>query len=117
MERRLRLRRPEDFERIRRQGRQYHHRLMFLSVMPNGLAVNRYGIVTSKRLGKAVARNRVRRRLREILRLLHPRLQSGYDIVIVARPAVAGQPFGAIQRIIDELCQQAGLLRVESDLT
>jgi ribonuclease P protein component len=115
MERRLRLRRSEDFERIRRQGRKYNHPLMMISVLPNGLMYNRYGIVTGKQLGKAVARNRVRRLIRAALQVAHPDLAAGYDVVIVARPALVGQPFEVVQRIMMELTARAGLILAESD--
>ncbi|MAS34622.1 MAG: ribonuclease P protein component [Anaerolineaceae bacterium] len=115
MERRLRLRAPADFERMRRQGRKFQHALFMLSVLPNDLAHNRYGIVTSKRIGKAVVRNRSRRLLREVLRSFHPDLKPGYDVVVIARPAIVGQPFWAVQRIMNELIAQAGLLKLESD--
>lgn len=80
----------------------------------NGTDHNRYGIITGKALGKAVVRNRVRRLLREAIRSLHPHLQSGHDVVIIARRPLVGQPFADIQRIVRMQLQQAGLL-VESD--
>ena len=115
MERRLRLRRSDDFERMRRQGRKFNHSLMMFSILPNGLMHNRYGVVTSKQLGKAVARNRVRRLIRAALQSLHTDLTAGYDVVIVARPAVVGQPFEVVQRIMMELATRAGLASAESD--
>ncbi len=87
-----------------------------LNVVINGLDHNRYGFITSKRLGNAVTRNRVRRQLRAAMRSLHSQLQPGYDIVIVARPAIVEQPYSTIQRIIQELAHQSGLMRMESDL-
>jgi ribonuclease P protein component len=117
MERRLRLRRSQDFLRLRQQGHSSGHRMLAFNYMANGLPNNRYGFITSKRLGNAVTRNRVRRILREVVRSLHPHLNTGYDIVIVARPAIVGQPLTVIQRIITEKAHQAGLLSsVESDL-
>ena len=110
MERRLRLRRSEDYARLRREGRRYQHIALVLSLAENNLAHNRYGFVTSKRVGKAVARNRVRRLLRETLRSLHPHLRYGYDVVIVARSGIVGQPVADIQRIVEKLAQQAGLM-------
>jgi hypothetical protein len=62
----LRLRRRKDFDVVFQEG-QVPNRLVLRSV-PNQLPHNRYGFVTSKRVGKAVVRNRVRRRLREAIR-------------------------------------------------
>lgn len=117
MERRLRLRQSQDFVRIRQQGRKYSQQTIMLSILPNGSGCNRYGIVTSRRLGKAVVRNRVRRLIREVLRALHSDLRQGYDVVIVARPAIAGQPYSSVRRIIEQLLVQSGMLPPESDQT
>ena len=75
MQRRLRLRRKDDFARLRQHGRVWRHHMLILSVTPNGLTHNRYGFVTSKHLGKAVVRNRTRRLLRE----------TSHKISVVAR--------------------------------
>lgn len=114
MQRRFRLRQERDFARLRREGRAYQNRYLLVSVLPNGLSHNRYGLITSKQLGNAVKRNRVRRLCREAVRLLHPRLQVGYDVVLVARRALVEQPFNVVQRILEDLCHQAGLVVVES---
>lgn len=110
MERQLRLRRDADFARLRREGRAYHSRWMIVSAAANGLTHNRYGFVTSKQVGGAVQRNRVRRLLREAVRALHPTLQPGYDIVLVARQALAQEPYVAVLRIVASQLQQAGLV-------
>lgn len=105
----LRLRDAGDFQRLRREGRSYQNQLMVMSVAPNALTHNRYGFIVSKHIGNAVKRNRVRRRMREAIRLLHPQLKSGYDIVFIARPPVEGQPFDVVHRTVNDLVQQVGL--------
>lgn len=117
MQRRFRLTRGEDFARVREHGRTYQHRLLLLTVVSNGLPFNRYGFVTSKRLGNAVTRNRARRVLREVIRQLHPRLCPGFDVVIVARREIVGQHFLSVSRTVLEMVQRAGLLRVEGELS
>ena len=63
---------------------------------------NRVGFTVSVHIGKAVVRNRVRRRLREIYRLNESRLGRGYDMVVVARGRAAGAEYAQLER--DFLC-------------
>ena len=105
----LRLRRSADFARAGRFGAVYRHPAVSISVCRNELPHNRYGIVTSRRLGKAVVRNKWRRRLRSILSHLHSGASQGFDVVVVARPAIIQQPFSDLQRILEGLLLQARL--------
>lgn len=111
MKRALRLRRPADFSRVRRQGRSYRHRLLLLRLCENSLAHNRYGIVAGRRLGMAVERNRIKRRLRALLMTLHKDLRQGFDIVLLPRRGVLRQPFTQLQRIIKRMFSQARLVQ------
>lgn len=114
MQRHLRLRRREDFDRLRKSGRVVRHPHLTLSVAPNALPHNRYGFITSKRLGNAVTRNLVRRRLREVMRRVDPRLAQGFDLVVVARPSLAQQPFAAVEQAVLACLQQAHLVEPPS---
>jgi ribonuclease P protein component len=109
MQRHLRLRRREDFVRLRAHGQVQRHPLLIMSVAPNSLPHNRYGFITSKQLGNAVKRNRVRRLLREAVRHAHPVLKPGHDIVIIPRRRIMGQPYTAVQQAVTRCLQQAGL--------
>jgi len=82
--------------------------------MPNGLTHNRYGLVTSGRVGGAVLRNRTRRLLREAIRALNPKLRTGFDVVLVVRQPLVQQPFDGVTRIVTEMFRQANLMLVES---
>jgi len=110
MQRRYRLRHTTDFQRLRQEGFVQRHPFLVFSYALNQVGHNRYGFIVAKRLGHAVTRNRTRRILREAVRLLHPQLKQGYDIVLIARPAVVGQPFRKVQRIVYELSRRAELL-------
>ena len=108
---RNRLRRREDFDRLRQHGRLYRHRLLNLSVIENGVAFNRYGFITTKQLGKAVTRNRVRRLLREAVRKHHPHIQPGFDIVLIARAGAADREFESLAQAVAHLLHEAGLMK------
>ena len=108
MRKQLRLRRRKDFDTVFQEGQVLGNRLLVLRSVPNQLSHNRYGFVTSKRLGKAVVRNRVRRRLREIVRALATR--SGWDVVLSARAAAADADFQQLKKAVVSLFARAGIL-------
>lgn len=106
----LRLRRSTDFAYVRQHGSVYKHHKMLFSYVENQQTHNRYGFVVSKKVGGAVVRNRVKRRLREAIYQIHPLLNQGYDIVIIARPSIVEQPFEEFLRICNKLCYKASLV-------
>lgn len=110
MQRPLRLWRRDDFARLRRDGRTYRHAFLILSVAPGEGAHNRYGFITSRRLGTAVVRNRVRRLLREAVRALHPQLRQGHDMVLIAREPIVGHSYAAVEAAVRSCLRRADLL-------
>lgn len=111
IQRKLRLKHSADFARLRKEGQTVQSRFVLLSYSNNPLGQNRYGFITSKRLGNAVQRNRIRRLLRESVRMVHPDLVPGWDVVLIARLNISGQPFTTIQRTVNELFSKAGLVK------
>lgn len=109
MERRFRLHGRDRFRTIHEQGKRWVHPLVILGGLPNGLDHARCGFVTSSRLGGAVVRNRVRRRLREAVRLCCRHLSPGWDLVWIARPPIRTADFPAIVGAVSGLLRQAGL--------
>ena len=77
----------------------------------NHSATNRVGVTVSKKLGCAVVRNRVRRRLREVYRLNESLFTPGWDIVVVARTRCVGAPFSKLQDAYLSLAEKAGILK------
>lgn len=84
---------------------------LVLYARPNKTGTNRVGITVSKKLGKAVVRNRVRRRLREIYRLHEEQFAPGFDIVVVARSRCIDADFGKMTAAYLSLAQKAGILQ------
>lgn len=79
----------------------------------NRSARNRVGLTVSKKLGCAVVRNRVRRRLREVYRLNEERFAPGWDIVVVARSRCVGADFSKLTQSFLSLAEKAGILEAQ----
>lgn len=109
--RRFRLRHRSDFRRVRQEGRVWQGPLLRLSALPNGLNVTRHGIVAGRRLGNAVVRNRIKRRLREAIREVVPSLRAGWDLVWLPRRNCSGVPFEELQRAVSDILRRADLLQ------
>src|SRR5919202_5142036 len=106
-----RLRARADFERARRRGRSWGAPLLGLTAARNDLEVTRCGFVVSRRIGNAVVRNRVRRRLREIVRRQLPAVAPGWDLLFSARPTAAQATAADLGRAVADLLERGRLLR------
>lgn len=93
------------------KGQTWSDDLLVLRVLANGLPHNRYAFAAGRRLGKAVVRNRLKRRLREGIRSLG--LAQGWDMVIIARAGAAGASFADLRRSLVGLLARARILSRE----
>ena len=98
------------FRRLYRSNGQANSCLV-LYARKNRTETNRVGITVSKKLGKAVVRNRVRRRLREVYRLNEEKFLPGWDIVIVARSRAVEVSFQKLNESLLSLADRAGILQ------
>ena len=106
-----RLKLSREFERVRKEGRAVRGGLLILSVLPvDGEKRFRVGLITSRRVGEAVARNRVRRRLREIVRRNQQALKGGIWFVVIARRSAAQTDSATLEVEWLHLAQRAGIL-------
>jgi len=110
MDRRYRLTNSSDFKRVRHTGQSFAHPLVLLIVSKNQLDHARFGFAAGKSVGNAVERNRAKRRLREALRLLLPRIVPGWDVIAIARPAILSAPWDELISVISTKLDQAGLI-------
>ncbi len=103
-----------EFRRIYNKGKSGVSAFVVVYARPNNRGRNRLGVTVSTKLGKAVVRNRVRRRLREIYRLSQPQLKQGYDIVLVARTRAVNATYGEIARAYRKCCDRLELTEQKS---
>ena len=87
---------------------QRGNNLVVLRASPNSLGVNRYGFAAGKRLGSAVLRNRIKRRLREAVRQIQ--IKDGWDMVFIARKDAAQADYHTLKQATQELLARARLL-------
>ena len=97
------LRSKEEFARIGAKGRTRADRLLVVRFVPNALDHDRYGISTGRRLGGAVQRKRVRRRIREILRRSPGEPGPGWDVLVVDRPDSVEASFDELRAALERL--------------
>ncbi|MDR0889752.1 MAG: ribonuclease P protein component [Oscillospiraceae bacterium] len=105
------LKKNYEFRRLYHRGNTAGNRLLVFYSRRNGQKCNRVGVTVSAKLGKAVTRNRVRRRLREIYRLHEAQFKPGYDMVVVARSAAVRADFAALTQAYLAQADKLGLLR------
>ena len=103
-----RLKQEGEFARARAQGRRLVCGCLIANVLPRpGRLAARLGVVTGKSVGNAVARNRARRLMRESFRLHQHELAGPVDLVLVARPSIAGKKLAEVERDFLRVLRQA----------
>jgi len=107
-----RLKQRREFAQARARGRRVVCGCLIVNVLRKGAdEVTRLGVVTSRKVGEAVARSRARRLLRESFRLHQFEIEGPVDLVLVARPSIAGKKLAEVERDFLGVMAQAGLLK------
>ena len=93
---------------VYQRGKVWANSLVVMKAMPTGLSLSRYGFSVTKKVGKAVQRNHLKRLLREIMRMQS--LKAGWDIVFIARPAAVSVDYHQLKEAVTKLLARAQLL-------
>jgi len=105
------LTKPQQYALVYNKGSSWASDLVVMKAIPNSLALTRYGLSVNKRIGNAVTRNKVKRLLREILRVMP--LKAGWDVIFIARPAVATAAYATLKNSVEGLLSRARLLSTD----
>lgn len=116
MKRRYRIRDNRRFQEIRRTGKSFSNRLVVLCVLPNEQPFSRFGFSVSRRIGNAVVRNRVKRRMREAVRLKMHQIEPGWDCVFIARNPIRDAAYCEIDGACARLLRRASLFIAEESI-
>jgi ribonuclease P protein component len=112
MKKKNRLTKAYQFQQARAKGKSWSHPLLVLVVVPNKLDITRCGFATGKRLGKAHVRNRLKRMLREAVRVRHSGLKKGYDLVWIGRNSLTEDiDFWKLDAVVENLLRRAKLIQ------
>lgn len=114
MKQKYRVQKNERFQEVRRNGRSYSNKTLVLCVLENQQSYSRFGFSVSKRIGNAVVRNRIKRRLREAMRLRMDQIESGWDIVFIARNSIRFADYHEIDKACARLLRRANLFDVST---
>jgi len=103
-----RLNKKKDFKKLAKNGQSFFTPEFGFKILKNGLGYNRYGIVVNLKVDKrAVVRNKIRRRIRDIIKENEKNLQKGFDIMVLTRGSIKDLDFQEIKDKMEKLFKKA----------
>lgn len=107
-----RLKNKKDFEKVFKKGEGFKQDFLFLKISKNNLNFIRFGFVISKKISKkAIIRNKIKRRLSEIIRMDLPEIKKGWDGIIITSPGIETKGFEDLKENLENLFKKARLLQ------
>ena len=109
-----RLKRKKDFEKLFKEGKSFREKFLVLKINKNNLNSNRFGFIVSKKVSKkAPVRNKIKRRLREIVRKEIDNYQKGFDVAIIALPGTVLKDFKEIDQALTSALKKIKILNYD----
>ncbi len=107
-----RLKKTKDFENVFKKGNGFKENFLVCKVSPNGLNISRFGFVISQKVSKkANVRNKLKRRLRELVKSRLINIKRGIDGILICQPGSEKLDFDKIEEVIDRLFKKAKITR------
>ena len=104
-----RLKKRYQFNYVYRVGEHFSGEFCVLYITPSKTKNIKVGLAVTKKVGHAVVRNKTRRRLREIIRVLLPKLKQNYNIIVVAKDSIVSASFSSLSADLEKLIKKADL--------
>ena len=111
MEKKYRLRKNLEFKRVYSGGKNYWNRNLTLYIKKNNMEETRLGITITKKIGNAVVRNRIKRRIKEIYRKKFFRIKSGYDLIFIPKKNVVDISYKELESAIIHILKLSNMLK------
>jgi ribonuclease P protein component len=111
VQRRLRLTRSDDINRVRQEGQSLANAMLVLGFLPNHLNQNRIAVIAGRPVGGAVQRNFAKRRIRSAFQSLQKELDQGFDLVLIARKPIQTVDFQSVEDGMRSLLEKAGIMK------
>lgn len=110
-----RLTKKKDFERVFKEGKKCNSDFLFCKFFKNNLDVSRFGLIVSQKVSKkATIRNRIKRQIREAIRLKLPKIQKGFDVIFIVKPNIKRRSFSEILEKLEKILKEAKLIKNEN---
>ena len=107
-----RLRKEKDFERIFKKGKGFKEDFLALKTVGSSLKVSRFGFIVSQKVSKkATVRNKIRRRLSELIRTWLGKIIPGREVLFIVLPGFEKKDFRETEELLDKLLKKANLIR------
>jgi ribonuclease P protein component len=107
-----RLTKKDNFDAIHRKGRFFGERFIAIKSLKNNLSYSRFGFLVGLKVSKkAVVRNKIKRRIRESVKLKLDKIKPGFDIVVLTKPEITEKDYSEIKKAINSVLEKGNLLQ------